>query len=363
MKPPPEDAVPAGLRRGRGAVSQPQARYERESRERFDDGWNLAEEETPLATKVVFERSRSIVSRNDSPDIGFNASLNPYRGCEHGCVYCFARPTHAYLGLSPGLDFETKLFAKPNAADLLRRELSARSYKPETLALGANTDPYQPIEKRLRITRGLIEVLADTNHPLGIVTKAALVVRDLDLLAPMAAKGLVKVALSVTTLDPALARRMEPRAPTPARRIEAIRRLSEAGVPVMVLVAPIVPAVNEHEIEAVLAAARQAGASEAGYVLLRLPHELKDIVRDWLAEHYPGKLDHVLSLVRETRGGKDYDATFGVRMTGVGPYAALIARRFEAATRRLGYAATRSKLRTDLFTPPGKGSAGQLSLF
>ncbi|HYF52809.1 MAG TPA: PA0069 family radical SAM protein [Salinarimonas sp.] len=351
-------------RRGRGAVSMPQARFEPQSREGFDDGWDLAEEAPPLATEVTMERARSIVSRNESPDIGFDRSINPYRGCEHGCVYCFARPTHAYLGLSPGLDFETRLFAKSNAAELLERELGLPSYRPAPIALGANTDPYQPIERRLRVTRAVLEVLARTRHPVTIVTKGALVTRDLDLLAPMAAQGLAKVAVSVTTLDPRLARRMEPRASGPRLRLEAIRALTEAGVPVMALVAPLIPGVNDHELEAVLEAACDAGAREAGYVMLRLPHELKDIVRDWLREHYPGRADRVFAVLREMHGGKDYDPAFGTRQTGTGPFAALTARRFETALKRLAMTPRGGlRLRTDLFQPPARGAPGQLSLF
>ncbi len=351
-------------RRGRGAVSSPHARYEPQGRETFDDGWDLPEEAAPLATQLTLEAARSIISRNDSPDIGFDRSINPYRGCEHGCVYCFARPTHAYLGLSPGLDFETRLFAKPNAAELLERELAAPSYAPASIALGASTDPYQPIERRLRITRGILEVLARTRHPVGIVTKGAGVTRDLDLLGPMGTLGIAKVAISVTTLDPGLARRMEPRASAPAKRLAAIRALSQAGVPVMALAAPLIPGVNDHELEAILEAARDAGASEAGYVMLRLPHELKEIVRDWLVEHYPGRAERALSVISQMHGGKAYDAAFGTRQTGTGPFAELTARRFETTLRRLGLRRRGAmRLRTDLFVPPIRGAPGQLSLF
>jgi DNA repair photolyase len=349
-------------RRGRGAVSNPDARFEPHSRESFDDGWSLEEELAPLKTEVTLERPRTVITRNDSPDLSFDRSINPYRGCEHGCVYCFARPTHAFHGLSPGLDFETKLFAKPNAPELLEKELAAPSYEPRTLALGTNTDPYQPIERRFRITRGILEVLRRANHPVGIVTKSALVTRDIDLLAAMADRQLAKVAISITTLDPGLARRMEPRAATPAKRLDTIRRLAEAGIPVSVLVAPVIPAVNDHEIEDILQAAHAAGAREAGYVLLRLPHELKEIVRDWLQEHYPDKLRHVFSLVGDTRGGKAYDPKWGERQTGVGPFAWMIGRRFETAARRLGLNERRLRLRTDLFTPPVREKA-QLALF
>ncbi|HEX8165704.1 MAG TPA: PA0069 family radical SAM protein [Beijerinckiaceae bacterium] len=350
-------------RRGRGAVSNPHARFEPVERERFDDGWDLAEEPAPIKTEVTIEKPRAIITRNDSPDIGFDRSINPYRGCEHGCVYCFARPTHAYQGLSPGLDFETKLFAKPNAAELLEKELAKPGYEAKTMAIGTNTDPYQPIEKKFRITRSVLEVLARTNHPVGIVTKSALVTRDIDILAPMADRGLAKVALSVTTLDPRLARRMEPRAATPAKRLDAVRQLSEAGIPVSVMVAPIIPGVNDHEIEDVLQAAYAAGARGAGYVLLRLPHELKEIMRDWLTENYPDKLKHVFALVGDTRGGKLYDSTWGKRQTGVGPYAWMIGRRFEQACQRFGFNRVRRPLRTDLFVPPKQEGAGQLNLF
>jgi len=351
------------LRRGRGAVSNPHARYEPVAKERFDDGWDLPEEVAPLKTEVTVERPRVIITRNDSPDIGFDRSINPYRGCEHGCVYCFARPTHAYQGLSPGLDFETKLFAKPNAAELLEKELSKPGYAAKTMAMGTNTDPYQPIERKFRITRSVLEVLARTNHPVGIVTKSALVARDIDILAPMADRGLAKVALSVTTLNPRLARTMEPRAATPAKRLDTIRKLAEAGIPVSVLVAPIVPGINDHEIEDILQATYAAGAREAGYVLLRLPHELKEIMRDWLSENYPDKLKHVFALVGDTRAGKLYDSSWGKRQTGVGPYAWMIGRRFEQACERIGFNRVRRSLRTDLFAPPQGEPAAQMSLF
>lgn len=349
-------------RRGRGATLNPGGRFEAEQRVSEDDGWGSLGELPAFKTEVAIEKPRSIITRNDSPDISFDRSINPYRGCEHGCVYCFARPTHAYLGLSPGLDFESRLTAKPDAALLLERELSAPSYQPRTIAIGTNTDAYQPIEKKLRIMRSVLEVLARFNHPVGIVTKSALVQRDIDILAPMAAKGLAKVALSVTTLDPKLARGMEPRAASPAKRLETIRRLSEAGIPVTVLVAPIIPAINDHEIERILDAAKAAGAREAGYVMLRLPLEVKDLVQDWLLTHHPDKLRHVMSLIRTTRGGKDYDSAWGQRMVGSGPYAWMIGRRFEMAAERLGFNATRKRLRSDLFVKPEKEKA-QLSLF
>nr|PZN39387.1 MAG: radical SAM protein [Pseudomonadota bacterium] len=349
-------------RRGRGAVSNPAARYEPTHREDVDDGWESLADLPPFKTEVQTEKARTIITRNDSPDIAFDRSVNPYRGCEHGCVYCFARPTHAYMGLSPGLDFESKLFAKPDAPALLEKELSRPGYVPRTIAIGTNTDPYQPIERKFRLMRGILEVLDRASHPVGIVTKSALVARDIDLLAPMAERGLAKVAISVTTLDARLARTMEPRAATPQRRLDTIRRLSEAGIPVSVLVAPIVPAINDAEIEDILAAAHAAGAREAGYVMLRLPLEVRDIVRDWLMSNYPDKARHVLSLVRSTRGGKDYDSSWGQRMVGSGPYAWMIGRRFEMAAERLGFNKRRTRLRTDLFCPPRRG-AEQLSLF
>lgn len=360
------DGVPLSIdprrRRGRGAISNASGRFEATQSEAVDDGWGEPDELPPIRTEVLFDKARSIISRNTSPDIGFDQSVNPYRGCEHGCVYCYARPTHAYLGLSPGLDFETRLFAKPDAAALLEKELMRPGYEPRTLAIGTNTDPYQPIERQYRIMRSVLEVLARTGHPVSIVTKSALVARDIDILAPMARRGLACVALSVTTLDPRLARAMEPRAAAPYRRLETMRRLSDAGIPVSMMVAPIIPAINDGEIEAILEAGHQAGAREAGYVILRLPLEVRDLVVEWLVEHYPGKARHVLSLLRDMRGGKDYDARWHERMRGDGPYAAMIARRFALALKRLGYLKRQLRLRTDLFqgAPP---PAEQLSLF
>ena len=348
-------------RRGRGAVSNASGRFEAFAREEIDDGWGSLENLPPLKTNIHLEKPRSVITRNDSPDIGFDRSINPYRGCEHGCVYCYARPTHAYVGYSPGLDFETEIFVKEGAAQVLERELSAPGYVPRTLAIGSNTDPYQPTEKRCRVMRGVLETLARANHPVGIVTKSALVTRDIDLLAPMARKGLVKVAISVTTLDKELARKMEPRAASPALRLETIEKLAAAGIPVSVLVAPIIPAVNDAEIETILTRAFAAGAREAGYVMLRLPLELRDLFSEWLLTHYPDKARHVLSLVRGAREGKLYDPGFGKRMTGVGPYAWMIGRRFEMAAARLGFGAG-AKLRCDLFQPPRR-SAEQLVLF
>jgi DNA repair photolyase len=356
--------IEAGRLHGRGAVSNPDGRYEPTQRSAYDDGWGTLDEPPPLPTEVTFEKARTIITRNDSRDISFDRSVNPYRGCEHGCIYCFARPTHAYQGLSPGLDFETKLFAKPNAAELLEKELSAPNYQPRTIAMGTNTDPYQPIERKLRITRSVLDVLNRFSHPVGLVTKSGLVTRDIDILACMANRSLAKVAVSITTLDPKLARTMEPRAATPMKRLATIRQLAEAGIPAAVMVAPIIPAINDHEIEDILQAASAVGAQSGGYVLLRLPHELKDLVRGWLKEHYPDKLKHVFSLVRDAHSGKEYDSTWGQRMTGAGPYAWMIGRRFETACERLGLNQRRAPLRTDLFTPPVKEAAGrQLSLF
>jgi DNA repair photolyase len=358
----PAYRVEVDRRRGRGASANPSGRYEPAQREGFDDGWEIEEELPSLPTEVIVEKPRTIITKNDSPDILFEKSINPYRGCEHGCAYCFARPTHAFQGLSSGLDFETKIFAKPNAAELLEKELRASNYQPTTIALGSNTDPYQPVERRFRITRSILEVLNRMNHPVGIVTKSALVTRDIDILSRMAERQLAKVAISVTTLDPKLARRMEPRAAAPAKRLETIRKLTEAGIPVSVLVAPIIPAINDHEIEAILKACAAAGAQEAGYVLLRLPHDLKDLMRDWLAEHYPDKLKHVFTLLQEARGGKDYDAEWSTRQSGIGPYAWMLGRRFETAAERLGLNKRNLKLRKDLFKVPPK-ETGQLSLF
>ncbi len=361
-----EGPAPQGVaeerRRGRGTVTNRSGRYERESREAVDDGWESGAELPPFKTEVTLEKAKSVITRNESPDISFDRSINPYRGCEHGCVYCFARPTHAYMGLSPGLDFESKLFVKTGAAELLERELSAQGYSPRTIAIGTNTDPYQPIEKQVRSMRAILEVLARANHPVGIVTKSHLVTRDIDILGPMAEKGLAKVALSVTTLDPKLSRQMEPRASSPRKRLEAIRELAANGIPTTVMVAPVIPAVNDPEMERILEAAAGMGATEAGYVLLRLPLEVRDLVREWLLEHHPDKLRHVLSLIRSTRNGKDYDAKWGERMTGDGPYAWMLGRRFEVAARRLGLNRKRVKLRTDIFVPPEKAGQ-QLSLF
>jgi DNA repair photolyase len=349
-------------RRRRGAQSNISGRFEPLQRQRENDGWEIADDLAPLQTKVTIERPRHIITKNDSPDISFERSINPYRGCEHGCIYCFARPTHAYMGLSPGLDFETQLFAKTGAATLLERELSAPRYQPKVIAIGTNTDPYQPIERDQKIMREILTVLHRAKHPVAIVTKSALILRDLDLLKAMAEEGLVKVALSITTLDPVLARKMEPRASTPDKRLDALRQLSEAGIPTAVLVAPIIPAINDAEIETILTRAKAMGASEAGYVMLRLPLELHDLFRQWLQTHYPNKVQHVLSLVRSVRDGKIYDSTWGKRMTGTGPYAWMIGRRFQATAEKLGLTRSKQTLRTDLFIPPNRSSQ-QLSLF
>lgn len=358
----PESRVDEQRRRGRGARSNHTGRFESERRVSFDDGWESLADLEVFRTEVYAEPARSIITRNKSPDISFDQSINPYRGCEHGCVYCYARPSHCYLGHSAGLDFETKLYAKTNAAELLEKELASKTYTPKVIALGTNTDPYQPIEREQRITRRILEVLERTGHPVGIVTKSALVLRDVDILARMASRGLAKVAISITTLDRGIARAMEPRAVTPAKRIEAVRGLSEAGVPVSVMVAPIVPGLTDSEIERILEAARQAGAAEAGYVLLRLPLELKDVFREWLASEFPDRADRVINLLRTMHDGKDYVAEFGQRQKGRGPYADQIALRFRLALRRLGLNERRHTLRLDLFTPPvAKGE--QMPLF
>lgn len=347
--------------RGRSSAINPSGRFEPTSRGFFDDGWNSVEELPPFRTEVQIEKSRSIITRNDSPDIAFDRSINPYRGCEHGCIYCFARPSHAYMGLSPGLDFESRLFAKHDAARLLERELCRDGYKPRTIAIGTNTDPYQPIEKQYRIMREVLEVLEAHKHPVAIITKSVSVIRDMDILSRMAQQRLVKVALSITTLDRRLARTMEPRASTPSRRLEAIRRLSDAGIATSVMVAPVIPGLNDHEIERILDAARAAGAQSAGYVILRLPLEVSPIFKEWLLRHYPDKYRHVMSLVRSIRNGKDYDAEWGKRMKGHGPYAWQIGRRFEISARRLGLNARNLSLRTDLFIQPNRNGE-QLSL-
>ncbi len=350
------------LERGRGARSNPAPRFDQHQTAYLDDGWESLSDLPRLRTEIFTENPKTIITRNTSPDISFDRSINPYRGCEHGCVYCYARPSHAYMGLSPGLDFESKLFIKPNAAALLREELTATNYQPATIALGANTDPYQPIERDYRITRSVIEVLQEFSHPFGIVTKSATVLRDLDILKPMAERGLVKVAVSITTLDGKLARSMEPRASTPMKRLAALEILSKAGIPTVVMMGPIIPGLNDSEIETILKAARNAGVREAGYTMLRLPHEVKDIFKDWLEKEYPDRAAKVMSLVKSVRGGAENDANFGTRMAGTGPYAWTIGRRFQLAAQRLGLNTSRVKLRTDLFAkPPQKGE--QMALF
>jgi len=354
--------VEAARRRGRGARSNRSGRFESARREAFDDGWDHLNELEPFRTHVHDEVAKSIISRNTSPDIGFEYSINPYRGCEHGCIYCYARPTHCYLGHSAGLDFETKLYAKVNAATLLERELSVRGYEPKVIALGAVTDPYQPIERERSITRAVLEVLDRTSHPVSIVTKSALILRDQDILSRMAARSLVKVALSLTTLDRELARRMEPRAATPTRRLHAMAVLAQAGIPVTAMVAPIIPAINDREIEAILHAARAAGATEAGFVVLRLPLELKDLFREWLLTEFPDRAARVIQILRTMHDGKDYTPEWHVRQRGKGPYADQIAARFRLATKRLGLNAHGLHLRTDLFRRP-LAAEDQLSLF
>ena len=332
--------------------------------EKTDDGWYQDEIVENLTETVLPDRARSVITSNDSPDVGFEVSINPYRGCAHGCVYCFARPTHSYLGLSPGLDFETKLFYKADAVNILEAELAKPKYVCKTIALGINTDGYQPLEKRLQITRDILTVLTRCRHPVTIVTKSALIIRDLDLLTDLAKDKLVSVMVSVTSLTNDIKRTLEPRTASPQARLRVIQQLGEAGVPAGVLVAPVIPAITDHEMEDIMGAAKEAGASRAGYVLLRLPHELKIIFRDWLAQHYPDRAKHVMSLINQSRGGKDYDSQFGTRMRGTGPYAELLRTRFELAKRKLGFAGAdeRYELDTSLFRPPIKATP-QLSLF
>ena len=349
--------------RGRGARSNASGRYEGQQREAFDDGWTRDDEDPPpLTTTVSPERAKLIITRNDSPDVGFSRSINPYRGCEHGCIYCYARPAHAYMGLSPGLDFESKLFFKPEAGKLLERELSAARYTPEIIHIGGNTDPYQPQERGLRVTRSVIETLLRFRHPFSAITKNALILRDLDLLAEAASLNLTRVAISITTLDRKLARSMEPRAATPEKRIEAIRTMAQAGVPVMVMFAPSIPGLNDHEMEAVLERAAEAGAVGAGYVALRLPLEIKDLFREWLETDHPERAGRVMSLVRQMRGGRDYDPQWGRRMTGQGPIAELMNQRFRAAKRRYGLDRPMPDLDLSRFRVPPK-AGDQLALF
>ncbi len=349
--------------RGRGARTNATGRFEKATREAFDDGWTPDDiEPTQLTTTVSPEKAKAIITRNDSPDVGFSASINPYRGCEHGCIYCYARPAHAYMGLSPGLDFESKLFFKPEAAKLLERELSSPRYAPEVIHVGGNTDPYQPQERKLRATRQVIEVLSRFNHPFSIISKSALILRDLDLLAPMAEKNLVRVAISITSLDRKLARSMEPRAATPEKRLETVRRLSQAGIPVVVTFAPAIPGLNDHEMEAVLERAAQAGARGAGYVALRLPMEIADLFQEWLATDHPDRASRVMSLVRQMRGGKTYDSQWGKRMKGEGPIAALMSRRFAVAKTRYGLAGRLGDMDLTRFAPPPK-AGDQIDMF
>jgi DNA repair photolyase len=355
-------SLPPAVRRGRGAVSNPDNRYEARAHEPFDDGWSDQDPAAEaLRTELSVDASRGVIARNDSPDIPFDRSINPYRGCEHGCVYCYARPTHAWLGLSPGLDFETRLLYKPRAAELLRRELGRRGYRCAPIALGVNTDAYQPAERRLGLTRAVLEVLAEHRHPVTLITKSALIERDLDILAAMARRDLVHASVSVTTLDAGLARRLEPRAAAPRRRLETLARLADAGVPTGVMVAPVIPALTDPELEHILEQARRAGARDAGYVLLRLPHEVEGMFAQWLEAHYPDMSARVLNRVRDTRGGRMNDPRFGSRMRGSGAYAGLIAQRFRLARRRLGFEAL-PDLDVSGFCPPG-GDDGQMELF
>lgn len=339
-------------RRGRGAQSNVTGRFEVQLRNYDDDGWGSLEGLENFTTETSLEHARSIISTNDSPDLSFDQSINPYRGCEHGCIYCYARPSHAFLGHSPGLDFETKLYAKVNGAALLEAELGRPGYEPKTLALGAVTDPYQPIERTYQISRQILEVLERTSHPVGIVTKSALVARDIDILARLAERDLVRVAISVTTLDGKVARAMEPRAATPKRRLQTIRQLSDAGIPTTIMTSPIIPGLNDHEIEALLEAGHDAGASSASYVLLRLPLELKELFREWLDEAFPDRASRVINLLQSMHGGADYRADFGLRQRGSGPFAELISQRFRKALKRLNMDERRLKMRTDLFRPP-----------
>jgi DNA repair photolyase len=352
----------SGPAKGRGAPSNIEGRFEQWQREREDDGWWRDDAEAPrLPTIVIKEHARSIIARNDSPDLPFDRSINPYQGCEHGCVYCYARPAHAYFGLSPGLDFETRIYAKHAAPDLLREALARPGYDCAPIAIGGNTDPYQPVERDLRITRGVIEVLAETDHPFTVITKNALIERDIDLLAPMAARRLARAYVSITSLDRRLSSTLEPRASAPHRRIETIRRLHQAGIPVGVMVAPVIPFITDRFLEGILEQARAAGASTAGYIVLRLPHEVAPLMREWLKAHHPLKAEHAMSLVRQMRGGRDYDARWRIRQTGTGAFATLVARRFAVAAERLGLSVDRSPLDTTRFRPPRTGP--QLNLF
>ena len=350
------------LRRGRGASSAQTGRFEKLARVAEHDGWDIEEDRSLLRTEVTVERPRSVINHVRSPDLPFDRSLNPYRGCEHGCIYCFARPSHAWLGLSAGLDFETRLIARPEAPQVLRSELRARGYRVAPLAIGTNTDPYQPIERDHGIMRACLEVLSDCNHPVAITTKGTLIERDIDILAPMARRGLVRVGLSVTTLDPVLSRRMEPRAPAPLRRLATIRRLTEAGIPVRLMVSPVIPALTDPELEAILSAGRDAGADAASWIMLRLPLEVSSLWQDWLGEHYPDRAARIMARLREMHGGKNYDSTWHRRMRGEGAYARIIGQRFDLAARRLGLDRKTEPLRCDLFRRPGQ-AGDQLDLF
>ncbi len=363
VEPMTPDDKPGGPRKGRGATQSPAPRYMSVERDAFDDGWGTADEAPAvLHTTVTEERVKSVINRNQSPDLPFNLSINPYRGCEHGCAYCYARPAHAYVDLSPGLDFESRLFAKPDAAAVLRGELARRGYVCEPIAVGANTDAYQPVERKFGITRAILEVLTECEHPFTIVTKSALVERDLDLIAPAAAKGLTQVYVSVTTLERELARRLEPRAAAPQRRIETLRRLAAAGVPTGVMFAPVIPALNDHELERVLEHAAQAGVRYAGYIMLRLPREVNPVFKDWLASHYPLRYERVMHRIQDIRGGEESDSQFGRRMRGEGVFAELVAQRFARACRALGLNKSRHQLETRHFRPP-RAASPQLDLF
>lgn len=363
--PPPESTPPCprDVRRGRGATVDPGNRFRDATREAFDDGWGAPGEDdvpAPLRTTVTIQPARTIIARNDSPDIPFDQSINPYQGCEHGCIYCYARPSHAYHDLSPGLDFEAKLFAKPNAATLLRAELAKSGYVCDALAIGMNTDAYQPIEREWKVTRSVLEVLCECEHPFSLITKSALIERDLDLIAPMAAKGMARAYFSITSLDRTLSRKLEPRAAAPQRRLESVKRLADAGVPVGVMIAPVIPQLNDRDLEGILEAAAGNGARWAGYVMLRLPREVSPLFRDWLQAHYPDRAAHVMSLVQQMRGGRDYQSAFGARMRGEGIFAELIDRRFKLACARFGLNRDRTPLDTSRFRPPQESATARI---
>ncbi|MGB7243082.1 MAG: PA0069 family radical SAM protein [Sulfitobacter sp.] len=348
--------------KGRAAGSNRTGRFETIRREHVEDGWDRDEELPPLRTDTAIEVPRRIITYNRSPDLPFDRSINPYRGCEHGCIYCFARPSHAYLGLSPGLDFETRLIARPQAAKCLAQELAAPRYKVAPIAIGTNTDPYQPIEKQHEITRSCLKVMSDAHHPVAIVTKGTLIERDTDILADMARRGLVRVGISVTTMDSQISRLMEPRVPSPARRLQIISRLAEAGIPVRVMASPMIPALTDPELEAILTAGRDAGARSASWIMLRLPRDVSPLVQEWLSTHFPDRAGRILTRLREMHGGQEYDAAWGKRMRGEGPYAEMISQRFKLAVKRLGLRTTLHPMRCDLFQPPPKATA-QMSLF